>query len=178
MRIVLTAAIVSAALIGAAHAQQQMQMPSAQPDWSKVDEAFGRKAAAVGGDVHRYGFPRSDLSVTLDGVAIKPGLALGGWVAFKPAHGGVMAMGDLVLLESEINPQVASHGGKVSLVEVTDEGVVLLRFGGGCHGCGMVDATLRGGVERTLKERVPEVTGVADATDHSTGENPYMRRRA
>lgn len=72
-------------------------------DWQKVDDVFGRKAA-VSGDVHRYGFPRSDLSVTLDGVAIKPAFALGGWVAFKPAHGGVMAMGDLVLLETEINP--------------------------------------------------------------------------
>jgi len=75
-------------------------------DWQKVDGAFGRKAA-VTGDVHRYGFPRSDLKVTLDGVAIKPGLALGGWVAFKPAHGGVMVMGDLVLLETEINPVMA-----------------------------------------------------------------------
>jgi Domain of Unknown Function (DUF1259) len=72
-------------------------------DWQKVDDVFGRKAA-VTGDVHRYGFPRSDLSVILDGVAIKPAFALGGWVAFKPAHGGVMAMGDLVLLETEINP--------------------------------------------------------------------------
>ncbi|MBR0782451.1 DUF1259 domain-containing protein [Bradyrhizobium iriomotense] len=72
-------------------------------DWQKVDEALGRKPA-VTGDVHRYGFPRTDLTVTLDGVTIKPALALGGWVAFKPAHGGAMAMGDLVLLESEINP--------------------------------------------------------------------------
>jgi Domain of Unknown Function (DUF1259) len=72
-------------------------------DWQKVDETLGRKAA-VTGDVHRYGFPRTDLTVTLGGVTIKPALALGGWVAFKPAHGGVMAMGDLVLLESEINP--------------------------------------------------------------------------
>jgi hypothetical protein len=72
-------------------------------DWSKVDAALGRKAA-VSGDVHRYGFPRTDLTVTLDGVTIKPTLALGGWVAFKPAHGGAMVMGDLVLLESEINP--------------------------------------------------------------------------
>jgi len=61
----------------------------------------------VGGDVHRYGFPRTDLAVTLDGVSIKPALALGGWVAFKPAHGGVMVMGDLVLLDSEINPVMA-----------------------------------------------------------------------
>ena len=82
------------------------------------------------------------------------------------------------VIETEINPQLASHGGRVSLREITGEGIVLLQFGGGCHGCGMVDATLRGGVERTLKQRVPEVTGVADATDHSTGENPYTRRRA
>lgn len=73
-------------------------------DWEKVDAAFGRKAAVVSGDVHRYGFPRSDLQVTLDGVSIKPALALGGWVAFKPMGGEVMAMGDLVLLETEINP--------------------------------------------------------------------------
>src|SRR5215467_10584524 len=76
-------------------------------DWQKVDDAFGRKPAAVAGDVHRYGFPRSDLQVTLDGVGIKPALALGGWIAMKPAHGGVMAMGDLVLLETEINPVMA-----------------------------------------------------------------------
>ncbi len=75
-------------------------------DWQKVDETLGRKPA-VSGDVHRYGFPRSDLSVTLDGVTIKPSLALGGWIAFKPMHGGVMAMGDLVLLETEINPVMA-----------------------------------------------------------------------
>src|SRR5215208_5854447 len=73
-------------------------------DWQKVDTAFGRKAAVVSGDVHRYGFPRSDLSVTLDGVTINPALALGGWTAFKPAHGGAMVMVDPVLLESEITP--------------------------------------------------------------------------
>ena len=99
MRMIISAAIVSAALCGGAAAQEV--------DWSKVDAALGRKPAAVGGDVHRYGFPRTDLQVTLDGVAIKPGLALGGWVAFKPAHGGVMAMGDIVLLETEINPVMA-----------------------------------------------------------------------
>src|SRR5215468_2612035 len=72
-------------------------------DWQKIDDALGRKPA-VSGDVHRYGFPRTDLSVTLDGVAIKSALALGGWTAFKPAHDGAMMMGDLVLLESEITP--------------------------------------------------------------------------
>jgi hypothetical protein len=75
-------------------------------DWKKVDEAFGRNGA-VSADVHRYGFPRTDLQPTLDGVTIKPSLALGGWIAMKPAHGGAMAMGDLVLLETEINPVMA-----------------------------------------------------------------------
>ena len=87
--------VIADVFISPAHAQET--------DWTKVDETLGRKPA-VSGDVHRYGFGRSDLSVTLDGVAIKTSFALGGWVAFKPAHGGVMAMGDLVLLESEVNP--------------------------------------------------------------------------
>src|SRR5258708_30516233 len=72
-------------------------------DWQKVDDALGR-TPAVSGDVRRYGFPRTDLTLTLDGVTIKPALALGGWVAFKPMHGEAMVMGDLVLLETEINP--------------------------------------------------------------------------
>jgi len=97
MRALTTIVIGVAAVAFATVAQAQ------EINWDKVDAALGRKAA-VGGDVHRYGFPRTDLTVTLDGVTIKPGLALGGWVAFKPAHGGAMIMGDLVLLESEINP--------------------------------------------------------------------------
>src|SRR5215212_4940805 len=76
---------------------------AAEIDWKKVDAALG-KTAAVSGEVHRYGLPRSDLHVTLDGVAIKPALALGGWVAFAPMHGEAMVMGDLVLLETEITP--------------------------------------------------------------------------
>jgi hypothetical protein len=78
-----------------AHAQEA--------NWQAVDDALGRKPA-VSGDVRRYGFPRTDLTVTLDGVTIKPALALGGWVAFKPMHGEAMIMGDLVLLETEVNP--------------------------------------------------------------------------
>ena len=76
---------------------------AADIDWKKVDAALG-KTATVGGDVRRYGIPRSDLHVTLDGVAIKPALALGGWVAFAPMHGEAMVMGDLVLLDAEITP--------------------------------------------------------------------------
>src|SRR5207302_8667835 len=76
---------------------------AADIDWKKVDGALG-KTATVSGEVHRYGLPRSDLKVTLDGIAIKPALALGGWVAFAPMHGEAMVMGDLVLLETEITP--------------------------------------------------------------------------
>jgi len=100
MRAVQVFAICAVATVGGGAASAQ------EIDWKKVDEAIGR-SAAVSGDVHRYGFPRSDLTVTLDGVTIRPALALGGWVAFKPAHGGAMAMGDLVLLETEINPVMA-----------------------------------------------------------------------
>lgn len=72
-------------------------------DWEKVNAALG-KTAAVSGDVHRFGLPRTDLHVTVDGVTIRPTFALGGWVAFKPMHDGVMLMGDLVLLDTEIKP--------------------------------------------------------------------------
>ncbi|MET3907285.1 hypothetical protein ABID59_001616 [Bradyrhizobium sp. S3.3.6] len=102
------AAILLAAVMGPASLAAQFIAPAQAEDinWQAIDQTLGRKAA-VSDDVHRYGFPRNDLSVTLDGVAIKPALALGGWVAFKPAHGGAMVMGDLVLLETEINPVMA-----------------------------------------------------------------------
>jgi Fe/S biogenesis protein NfuA len=80
------------------------------------------------------------------------------------------------VLDSEINPQIAAHGGRVSLVEADlDNGIVLLRFGGGCHGCGMADVTLKQGIERTLRSRFPEIREVRDATDHASGHNPYYR---
>src|SRR5947199_8232591 len=97
----LTLLAICAAVAGATAANAPA---SAQEiDWQKVDAAIGR-GAAVTGDVHRYGFPRTDLQVTVDGVAIRPTLALGGWAAFKPAQGGAMIMGDLVLLDTEIAP--------------------------------------------------------------------------
>ena len=94
----------SALLIGGAILTSTTAAFAQDVDWQKVDDALGRKPAVVAGDVHRYGFPRTDLTVTLDGVTIKPALALGGWVAFKPMGSEVMVMGDLVLLETEIKP--------------------------------------------------------------------------
>ena len=79
------------------------------------------------------------------------------------------------VLQSEINPGLASHGGQVSLEMITPENEVVLRFGGGCHGCGMVNVTLQDGIEKTLKEYFPEIKAVIDATDHATGSNPYYK---
>lgn len=75
-------------------------------------------------------------------------------------------------LTTEVNPGLASHGGMVSLAEIAEDFAVL-QFGGGCQGCGMVDSTLKDGVEKTLKERIPELKGVRDITDHSIKDNAY-----
>ena len=77
------------------------------------------------------------------------------------------------VLETEVNPGLAAHGGHVTLVDITPEKDVVLQFGGGCHGCGMVSVTLKQGIEGALKGHFPEIRGIVDATDHSTGENPY-----
>jgi Fe/S biogenesis protein NfuA len=77
------------------------------------------------------------------------------------------------LLETEVNPALAAHGGRVRLVEITDKNEAVLQFGGGCHGCGMADVTLKQGIEQTLTRKIPEITGVLDATDHLSGERPY-----
>jgi Fe/S biogenesis protein NfuA len=91
----------------------------------------------------------------------------------KPSLGSHLSDRVNYLLETEINPNLASHGGMVSLVEITPKNEVVLRFGGGCHGCGMVDVTLKQGIEKTLISQIPEITAVLDVTDHSQGENPY-----
>jgi Fe/S biogenesis protein NfuA len=77
------------------------------------------------------------------------------------------------VLQSRINPMVASHGGMVGLVEITEHNDVVLQFGGGCHGCGMVDVTLKQGIETTMRQALPEVRRIIDATDHASGENPF-----
>ncbi len=75
-------------------------------------------------------------------------------------------------LQTEINPGLAGHGGEVSLIEVIDD-IAILKFGGGCQGCGQADVTLKEGIEKTLLERIPELKGVSDVTDHSIKENAY-----
>ncbi len=77
------------------------------------------------------------------------------------------------LLYNEVNPSLASHGGEVSLVELRGGDTAVLRFGGGCQGCGMVDVTLKDGVERTLLSELPELKAVRDVTDHSDRSSSY-----
>jgi Fe/S biogenesis protein NfuA len=81
------------------------------------------------------------------------------------------------VLDTQINPGVASHGGQVTLLDVQD-GVAYIQFAGGCHGCGMASVTLKQGVEVMIKEAVPAVQKVVDITDHSSGDNPYYRSAA
>lgn len=94
--VVLGSALVGATLAGSCFA--------ADIDWAQVDQAIGRKGAAQPGGIYKYGLPRSDFKITVDGVAIKPSLAFGSWVAFEPAGDGAMVMGDLVLTDTELSP--------------------------------------------------------------------------
>ena len=77
------------------------------------------------------------------------------------------------VLYNEVNPALAAHGGEVSLVELTDNLYAVLKFGGGCQGCSAVDQTLKGGVEKTLMEQLPQLAGVRDMTDHSDRSQAY-----
>ena len=79
------------------------------------------------------------------------------------------------VIYNEINPMLESHGGEVSLIEFTNTGVAILQFGGGCQGCGMVDVTLKDGIEKTLIEQIPELKSVKDSTDHSIDDNAFYK---
>ncbi len=78
------------------------------------------------------------------------------------------------IIDEAINPAVASHGGFVEVLDVKDN-VVYLKLGGGCQGCGMVNVTLKQGIETTLKEELPQIAGVIDQTDHAGGSNPFYQ---
>ncbi|CUW24891.1 Fe/S biogenesis protein NfuA [Serratia grimesii] len=77
------------------------------------------------------------------------------------------------VLQSQINPQLAGHGGRVTLMEITDDSLAILQFGGGCNGCSMVDVTLKEGIEKELLQKFPELKGVRDLTEHQRGEHSY-----
>jgi len=109
--------------------------------------------------------------------------AMGGQLTIKAPNSRLPQIGDdstiqdrvNYILYNEINPSLASHGGMVTLEEIFEDSIAVLRFGGGCQGCGMVDVTLKEGVERTLLEQIPQLTEVRDVTDHSQRENAYFK---
>jgi Fe/S biogenesis protein NfuA len=78
------------------------------------------------------------------------------------------------VIDSQINPSVASHGGHVMLLDVKDD-VAYIQLGGGCQGCGMADVTLKQGIEVAIKEAVPEIHRIVDSTDHAGGSNPFYK---
>lgn len=96
----------------------------------------------------------------------------------EPSADSALALRVQYLLDAEINPQLAAHGGRVALESVSADNEVVLRFGGGCQGCGMADVTLKQGVEKTLRARFPEIIAVFDATDHAAGHSPYYHGHA
>tara|TARA_B100001540_G_scaffold183266_2_gene161623 strand:+ start:444 stop:1031 length:588 start_codon:yes stop_codon:yes gene_type:complete len=106
---------------------------------------------------------------------------MGGQLTIKAPNAKMPRVGDDSPLEdrinyvlyNEVNPALAAHGGEVSLVEVTGESVAVLQFGGGCQGCSAVDMTLKGGVEKTLMEQIPQLSGVRDITDHTDTSQAY-----
>ncbi len=123
----------------------------------------------------------------LDGAVLKigeAGLSIDNPNGPSPMMPGVVP-GDLegplaeqvqALLDSQINPAIASHGGGARLVSIDEDNVVYLELLGGCQGCGLASVTLKQGIERTLMEAIPEITGVMDATDHAHGQNPYYQQ--
>ena len=93
----------------------------------------------------------------------------------KPS--GPLAQRVREVLDSQVNPSIAAHGGQIDLVDVKDTDIYL-EMSGGCQGCAMSRMTLRQGVERMLREEVPEITAVHDVTDHAGGSNPYFNAEA
>lgn len=106
---------------------------------------------------------------------------MGGQLTIKAPNAKMPRVGDdspiedriNYVLYNEVNPSLAAHGGEVSLVEVTEQRVAILKFGGGCQGCSAVDITLKDGVEKTLMEQIPGLAGVTDQTDHSDRSQAY-----
>ena len=110
--------------------------------------------------------------VNESGFEIRPKGGSRAAAAAVPAPTGPLAERVREVLDSQVNPAIASHGGKIDLVDVRDT-EIYLEMSGGCQGCGAADVTLKAGIERMIFEEVPEVTEVLDVTDHAAGQNPY-----
>ncbi len=147
-----------------------------RPEDLKDDDA---KTAFAGFDAY---FDNRSLPFLEDAVVDYAKEKMGGQLTIKAPNSKMPNVSDDSSIEdrinyvlyNEVNPSLASHGGEVSLMEVVEESIAVLQFGGGCQGCGMVDATLKDGVEKTLLEQIPGLTGVRDVTDHSDKSQAYF----
>ncbi len=152
-----------------------------------VDEAEPHDAVETHGDLTIV-VPEPDVeklrgaTVEWGGDPFAGGLRLSGLPSPSPAIGGGapadlsgdVAQQVLQVLEQQVNPAIAAHGGRADLVAV-EEGSAYLRLSGGCQGCGMATVTLGQGIEVQIKENVPEIHQVIDVTDHAAGTNPYFQ---
>lgn len=161
----------------------------AQPGTPQAETciAYCRKGEEQEGDIlveydgFRAWFEGRSESYLLDAVVDYQEDQMGGQLTIKAPNARIPNVGPDSPLEdrinyvlyNEINPGLAAHGGMVTLVEITEDTQAVLQFGGGCQGCAAVDITLKNSVESTLLERVPELTGVVDETDHTYTENAY-----
>ena len=127
-------------------------------------------------------FERRSLPFLVDAVVDYAKDRMGGQLTIKAPNAKLPQVGEdspledrvNYLLYNEVNPSLAAHGGEVSLIEITDDDVAILKFGGGCQGCGMVDVTLKQGVEKSLLDQIPQLKGVRDVTDHTDRSQAYM----
>jgi len=145
-----------------------------------ADEDIPEDAAVVDGGGFRVVIDRENLPF-LEGATIdyveglhESGFKVDAPNARPPKPSGPVADKIVEVIETRINPAIASHGGFVVLEGLKND-VAYLRFGGGCQGCGMINVTLKQGVEVMIKESVPEIAAVMDVTDHDSGQNPYYR---
>ena len=115
--------------------------------------------------------------VTVDFVESLAGFKIDNPNRVPPHLKGTVAEKVQQIIDDKINPQIASHGGTLTLLDVKDNRA-FVKFGGGCQGCGMADVTLKQGVEVLIKESWPEIEEILDVTDHADGRNPYFQGAA
>jgi Fe/S biogenesis protein NfuA len=161
-----------------------------QPGTPKAETciAYCRESDAQGDDAEvqypkfRAYFERRSLPFLIDALVDYAKDRMGGQLTIKAPNAKLPRVGDDSPLEdrinyilfNEVNPSLAAHGGEVSLVEITEDEIAILKFGGGCQGCAAVDVTLKQGVEKTLLESIPQLKGVRDLTDHTDRSNAYL----
>ena len=156
-----------------------LDLDQARPDDKRIE--FGSLSVVIASkDVDNFNGASLDMSddpsapgLTMDNPNT-PSPAMFGNPEEMPELTGELAEKVQTVLESRINPAIASHGGQASLVGVEGQDIYL-RLGGGCQGCGMAQVTLTQGIEKALRDAVPEIGNIIDATDHASGSNPYFQ---